>query len=489
MRTEILRVEFLNKTFSQEKVLNNVSFNVFEGETLALLGANGAGKTSLINIISGITPMDSGKLFFRGKPVEIRSPRDAKTLGIYITHDQSCVIDTLSIAENIFLGREDSCFVNKKKLRRAAQAVMEQVGLSRKPDTPVGELSLSEKTLVQLAAVLLARPSLLIIDESSLLCSDMEPEKLFHVLRQLNAQNTAVIYITHNIREAIEISDRIFILKNGVSVGIYERGAYTADQIVAGVAGQETAAAPQTRIPSDEIVLRASHLSGSILRDVSFHVRRGEIFGITGLLDAGKTELLNILSGMKTKYQGQIFVDEREVFFSGPYDAMKYGIGYAPEDRNTYGFIPSMTVKENVTLSSLKRVSTLGWIHRKGERYFAEQFLKLLEAGGLNQRSYLKELSAGQQQQVQIAKCLAPHPRIMLMDEPDKGMDIVSKEDILQAIRKFSAEGLTFIVASTDIDRLLGICDRLLILQNGCVKGEVSGADMTPHQVISLAQE
>ena len=227
---------------------------------------------------------------------------------------------------------------------------------------------------MQLAAVLLARPSLLIIDESSLLCSDMEPEKLFHVLRQLNAQNTAVIYITHNIREAIEISDRIFILKNGVSVGIYERGPIPRTRLSRASPGRKRPRLRKQGSRRMKLCFGPRIFPAASCRMCPFMSAAGKASGITGLLDAGKTELLNILSGMKTKYQGQIFVGEREVFFSGPYDAMKYGIGYAPEDRNTYGFIPSMTVKENVTLSSLKRVSTLGWIHRKGERYFAEQF-------------------------------------------------------------------------------------------------------------------
>ncbi len=488
MRTEILRVEFINKTFSHEKVLNNVSFHIFEGETLALLGANGAGKTSLINIILGITPMDSGKLFFRGKPVEIKSPHDAKALGIYIAHDQNRVIDTLSIAENIFLGHEDSRFVSKKKLHREASSLMKQIALDRKPDTPVSELSLSEKALVQLAAVLVARPSLLIIDDSSFFGSDMGSKTLFRILRQLNAENTAVIFITHDVREAIQISNRIFVLKNGVSAGIYEKGAYTADQIITAIAGRDALSVHQAYSPSSEVVLRAACLTGNILQDVSFTVYKGEIFGITGLLDAGNTELLDILSGIQTKYCGKLYIDEREVVFSDPYEAMKCGIAYAPEDRNSYGFIPTMTVKENITLSSLKRVSTLGWIHKKDEQYFADRFLQLLEASQLDQKAYLKELSTGQQQQVQIARCLAPRPRIMLMDEPDKSMDIKSKEDILRAIRKLATEGTTLIIASADVDRLLHICDRLLILHNGRVRGEISGSEMTAHHVVAFTQ-
>lgn len=487
MREEVLRVEALNKTIGNERILCNISFQLFKGETLALLGANGAGKTSLINSLGALTPIDSGQIYYRERQVTLRNPFDAKVLGIYIAGNKRQILDNLTVAENITLGREDSFFLRKRRQNALAEKYLRDIGVDNiAPSQLAGSLSPSQKALVQLAAVYASHPSVLIIDEPSFFNSDMDQSMLWNAIRNLNKRDIAVIYITHSIDDALHIAGRILLLRNGVAAGCFERQACTREFLVSAMAGRQSPEIHRRPAPTGGILLSVEHLAGNTVKDVSFSVSRGEILGITGITGSGKTEILELISGIRQKTAGTISLLGKEVAIRTPASAVAQGICYAPEDIAAMGPIPHLTVGENIVLPALQRISTLGWIHAKAEKVFARTLLALLGQGELAQSTATSTLSGGLLQKVLIARCLSANPMILLLDEPTKSIDLLNRKMLLRGISEAARRGLTVIIASSDVSELMQLCDKLIVIRKGILKGELSVSGQSLSNILTI---
>ena len=489
MREEILRIEGLNKTIGNDRILNNISFSLFQGETLALLGANGAGKTSLINILGGRSQSDSGRIYYREKKVLLRNPFDAKTLGIYISSDKKRILDNLTVAENITLGRERSFFLGKHTCNKEAEQCLCDIGLANvAPSELAGNLSPSQKALVELASIYTARPSVLIIDEPSCFNSNMDFSNLKKVIRNINKSGIAVIYITHNIDNALNISDRIFILRSGVAAGTFDKSYCTKELLISVMVQSE----PNKYFIKENIphnpALCIKHLYSKLLKDISFEVNRGEILGIAGSSGSGKTELLEVLFGLRSYLSGNIILNGKTLKLSCPADAVSNGITYAPEDIMTFGTILDMSVRENISLSSLKRVSSLGWVNLRSERIFVNTMLSAVGQTHINQERSSSELSGGALQKMLIARCLSTKPAFLLLDEPTKSIDMTNRKTLMAGLRNATKDGLTVIIASSDITELIQICDRLLFIRNGSLKGEFTTDNNSPNLILSMIE-
>lgn len=489
MREEILRIEGLNKTIGNDRILNNISFSLFQGETLALLGANGAGKTSLINILGGRSQSDSGRIYYREKKVLLHNPFDAKTLGIYISSDKKRILDNLTVAENITLGRERSFFLGKRACNKDAEQCLCDIGLANvAPSELAGNLSPSQKTLVELASIYTARPSVLIIDEPSCFNSNMDFSNLKKVIRNMNKSGISVIYITHNIDNALNISNRILILRSGVAAGTFEKSCCTKELLISSmVQGEQNKHFVKKNI-SHSPVLCVKHLYSKLLDDFNFEVNRGEILGIAGNSGSGKTELLEVLFGLRPYLSGSIILNDKPLRLSCPADAISNGIAYAPEDITTLGTIADMSVRENISLSSLKRISSFGWISSWSERLFVDSMLSAVGQTHIDQERTSSELSGGTLQKILIARCLSIRPTVLLLDEPTKSIDMTNRKALMDGLRNATQNGLTAVVASSDIAELIRICDRLLLIRNGSLKGEFTTDNNSQNLILSMME-
>lgn len=473
MRSEILRVEALKKSFGDEKVLQNVTFSVFEGETLAILGANGAGKTSLINILGCSIQMDSGRIYFRDKLIDLKTSQEARMLGIYVVGDNSRIVDSLTVAENVMLGRERRIWISNRRLKSDVIPFLEEVKLSVHPDTLAGTLSAEERSALQLAAILSSSPSLLIIDNPSCLFSGLEVAQVRKIIKSLNHRNTAVIFITQDIMDAMIVSNRIMILRDGIAIGIFDKENCTYDQLLSVMIGKRIPSTnPSNRVSLNKF-LEIKDLSGNILRNINISIRKGEILGISGTSGAGKSELLDLIFGIKPNRSSSIRMDGEIIRNTNPSQAIKNRFAYAPEDNYKYGLVMTMSVRENLSLNAIRRVSQMGWICKRSERVFTETYLKLIQTAKIDQKRPVKNLSTGHQKIVQLLKCLASRPSVLLLDEPTKSIDVSSREYIKTIIRELSEQGMTIIIASSDVKELLTFCDRILVFHEGVITGEI----------------
>ncbi|MDY3751452.1 sugar ABC transporter ATP-binding protein [Christensenella minuta] len=491
MKTELLRVEFLCKFFHQDMILDHVTFNVFEGETLAILGANGAGKTPLVRILGGILQKDTGELFFREEPLFDYSLEKAQALGIHIVQHCGRIADSLTVAENICIPARPRGWINHRKIAARAKALMGLVGLARSPYALTGDLCASEKSLVELAAVLNLGPRLLIFDEPPLPYSGSLGQKILNVIAHLKAKGSSVIYVTDNIRDALQVADRILVLRDGIAAGIFDRQSPYFNPrdlltVMAGKGGGTQAYEPARR---DDVIMEVRDLSCRVLHDINFHIYRGEILGIVGPMDSNKSVLLQLLYGFVRRTRGTILIDGEAVHIRSPKDAVRLGISYFTSMKEKSHLLPGLTVMENITLAAARRVSSLGWIKPHIEKHYAASLLEAFSIPPSLLSVVTGRLSSGLRQKIQFIQCLAAKPRIMLLYEPTNGIDLETKKEIREGIKRMAAEGCTFVVVSSNMQESLGICDRFLVLSGGAIKGELSKPEAEQSKIIELMQK
>jgi len=493
MAEMLLEMKEIDKSFPGVKVLQNVQFSLNSGELHALMGENGAGKSTLMKILNGIYSKDNGTIIVKGKPEEITSTKVAEGLGISIIHQELNLIPYLSIMENIFLGREfklgKTPFVNWKKMRSEAERYLKQLGMDLDPRTIVEELSVGQQQMVEIAKALSMQADILVLDEPTAALTDREIEKLFEVIAALKAKGVGMIYISHRMEEIFQISDRITVLRDGKYIGTRKTKETDMDELVRMMVGRDiNDRFPKIEITPGEERLRVEGISlGQKLRDISFSVRSGEILGLAGLMGAGRTEVAKVLFGVTPATQGKIFIDGKEATIRKPIDAIGAGIALVTEDRKHEGLILSLSIRENLSLPNLAKLSVSGFMKRSKESVLSEETIEKLHIRTPHAEQVVGALSGGNQQKVVIGKWLATKPKILILDEPTRGVDIGAKKEIYDLMNQLAKEGVAILMISSELPEVLGMSDRIIVMHEGRVTAELSREEATQERIMHAA--
>ncbi len=477
----LLRAEAVSKSFGRVPVLRGVGFALEAGRTLGLVGQNGAGKSTLMNILAGSVAPDSGRLEWRGAPYAPRRPADAMKAGIAQIHQELNLFPNLTIAENLFLGGfpllKNLPLIDRRDMGRRAAALLEEVGLGLPPDTPVERLSAGERQLVEIARALGAGASLIILDEPTTSLSAREVERLFGLLGNLKSRGAAMIYISHALEDVLRLSDDILVLRDGEAVGSGPRADFTLERLVSLMVGRglDRLFPPRKGRPGDEVIFEARGLTQrGIIRDVRFRLRRGEILGIFGLMGAGRSETARILFGLDACERGEILVEGRPLP-GGPRGRIREGIAFVTEDRRQDGLCLEASIDDNLALVSLGRFARrrTGWLDlgrcAAAVRAVGEA-VRLTSAGGGDRPA--RTLSGGNQQKVVLGKWLMARPRVFILDEPTRGIDVGARYEVYQLINSAADEGAGVLLISSELDELVGLCDRILVMSHGEIRAE-----------------
>jgi ribose transport system ATP-binding protein len=488
----LLHVSGLEKSYTAP-VLIAFSLTVQRGEVHALVGSNGAGKSTFARVLSGLTSRDGGDIQLDGRPHHPTSAREAARAGVIMVPQELNVIRTLSVAENVFLHGLPRLggFVRFAALHSAAREALSRVGLGAvDPALPAGRLGVGQQQLVAIAGALSQKCRLLILDEPTAALTDPEVEQLFVNIRRLQREGVAIIYISHRMDEIRRIADRITVMRDGRTVATHRGGDATSAELIREMVGHDLPerTSPAGR-PAGAVALRVRRLrAGDRVRDVSFEVRRGEILGVAGLVGAGRTETLRAIFGADAKDDGEIFVGDERVVVRSPVDAVRAGIGLVPEDRARDGLLWAQSVRVNTTLSTVWRhAGCLGWLDADAENRTTDAFGGRLRLRCASYEQPVGELSGGNQQKVLVARWLARDCRILLFDEPTRGIDVATKDTIYALLRDLASEGKAVVVVSSDLVELMALCDRLLVMSQGRVTAEFMPAEWTPEKVTHAA--
>lgn len=497
MAEPIIVVRNLSKAFPGVQALKDVQFDLYPGEVHTLVGENGAGKSTLMKILSGVYQRDSGDIIVNGKPVEIPNPRAAQKLGISIIHQELNLMNHLSAAQNIFIGREprrgSGFFLDEKALNAKAKELFDMLHMDLDPKVKVGDLTIAKQQMVEIVKALSFNARVLIMDEPTSPLNEAEVEELFGIIRHLRSQGVGIVYISHRMDELFRISDRITVLRDGQYIGTYGASESNLDQIIALMVGRKIDGAAR-RVPKGrpgEVVLDVRNLKrGRTIKDVSFKVRRGEILGFAGLMGAGRTEVARAIFGADPLDSGEIYVDGKKVSIHCPRDAAKHGIGYLSEDRKRYGLAVGMSLVDNVCLTNLPGfMNTVGILKPvKMEEATKKQVSALtIKTPSLAQR--VKFLSGGNQQKVVVAKWLVKNSDVLFFDEPTRGIDVGAKEEIYQLLNELASAGKAVIMISSELPEILRMSDRIVVMCEGHITGELEGATATEESVMKLATQ
>ena len=495
----LLRMKGISKSFPGVKALDEVDLEVYEGEVLALVGENGAGKTTLMEILNphpaptGFYKQDSGRIFLKGEEIRPRDPSEAQALGISFIHQHFNLAPNLTVAENVFLGREPrrSNFlriIDRAEMRRKTREILDSMGVSISPDTLVGSLSVAHRQVVEIAEALSRDAGLIIMDEPTSALDRDETERFFDIVRRMKANKISVIFITHRLEEVFEIADRVVVLRDGRRIGGVDINDADINSVVRMMVGRELTMFPKEPAKMGDTIMEVKDLSRSgTVENVSFQLRKGEILGIAGMVGAGRTEMVRALFGIDKKDSGRVHMDGREVRIDSPRDALKAGLGLVPEDRQLQGLVLLMAVSENITLPGLDRISRWGVINRHREREIADHYVDrlMIQTPGIDQP--VMGLSGGNQQKVVLAKWLALEPRVLILDEPTRGIDVGAKADVHALMSKIAGQGIGIIMISSEMPEILGMSDRIVVMAGGRITGEFSREEADQEKIMNCA--
>jgi ribose transport system ATP-binding protein len=486
-----LRAHGVTKRYPGVVALDDVALEVAPGEIHALIGENGAGKSTMMKILFGVVQPDSGRIELDGAAVAISSPQAARALGVSMVHQELNLVPALDVGRNIFLGREPSLapgLVDWPRLYRETETLLGDLGIRLVPRTPVRRLSTAQKQLVEIARALSWQPRLLILDEPTSSLSQTEIAELFRILRDLRARGTAVLYISHRLEELDEIADRVTVFRDGRLVGTVAAATPIPELIRMMVGRGVDQQFPRVRSPPGAEVLRVEGLArGDAVRNVSFAVRAGEIVGMAGLVGAGRTETARLIFGADKRHAGRIVVNGREATISSPADAIAAGIALLPEDRKLQGLVLPLPVANNVSLATLSEVSRMGFVNGGRRDDIARRFVKDLRIRTPNIKFRVRNLSGGNQQKVVLAKWLAADPSVIIFDEPTRGIDVGAKVEVYGFMNQLTARGAAVLLISSELPEVLGMSDRVLVMHAGRLVGDLPIDHATPERVIALA--
>ena len=487
----LLEMRAITKRFPGVLALADVSFDVERGEVHALVGENGAGKSTLMKILSGVYTRDGGEIIFKGAPFMVKSPRAAQVAGITTIYQELNQVAYLSVTENIFLGSEimRGPFVDWPTMHARARALLAKLHLDVDPRVPLNTLGVAQQQMVEVAKALHHKADLIIMDEPTSALSLREIEDLFAIIHELKSSGVGIIYISHHLDESFAVSDRISVFRDGRLIGTYPTSELDVDQLIRLMVGRDlTEQYPKEVTPRGRAVLQVKNLSqGDRLHDISFDAFAGEVLGVAGLVGAGRTELVRAIFGADPIDSGQIWVDGRAVTIRGPRDAIRNGIALLTEDRKQQGLVLQMSVRDNISMAVLNRLTTGPFTSRKKESGLAQGYIDSMAIKTPNQEQLVINLSGGTQQKVVLAKWMATNPEVLIFDEPTRGIDVGAKVEIYKLINQFAEQGVAIIMISSELTEILGMSDRIMVIHEGHVAGFLDRAEATQEKILELA--
>jgi ribose transport system ATP-binding protein len=486
----LLEMKGIGKTFPGVKALEGVNLTIREGQVHALLGENGAGKSTLIKILSGAYSKDEGQIFFDGQPVEIRSPQDAQALGISTIYQEFNLAPHLTVAENIFLGHlpRKGATIDWAAARAGSREILDRLGVALSVDTPTGGLSVAEQQLVEIAKSLNRKTRVLIMDEPSAVLGDKDLEKLFQVVRSLQASGIGIIYISHRLKEIFELADQVTVLKDGRYVDTRNVSEVSMDDLVRLMIGRDLKDVYPKRTPNPgEVLLEVKNVSRSkLVHDISFQLRAGEIVGFAGITGSGRTEVARVIFGADP-YTGEMLISGKPYKASSPADAIAHGVALVTEDRKAQGLLLKLSVAINTTVSGLKQLCRFGVIQKGRELKLVQNMIQQLSIKTPTPNFIVVNMSGGNQQKVVLARWLSIGTRIFILDEPTRGIDVGSKHEIYEIMADLTAKGVAVMMISSELPEILGMSDRIMVMRQGTIVKELSRAEASEEAIMSYA--
>jgi len=487
----IVEMKHICKSFYGIQALDNASFDLRKGEVMALLGENGAGKSTLVKILSGVYTRDSGEMKLFGQDIEGNlSPKKAQELGITIIHQELNMCNHLTVAQNVFLGREirKGGILNEAEMNKRTQAVLDSLKITDiKPNTVVGDLQVSKQQMVEIAKAVETKSRILIMDEPTSALTNKEIDKLFEIIRDLKSKGVGIVYISHRLEELKDIVDRVIIMRDGHFIKECDFKDITMDEIIKNMVGREIKNKfPRIKVEKGEKIFSVKNLcSGKMVNNVSFDAYKGEILGIAGLMGAGRTETTRAIFGADRKDCGTIEVDGKEIIINNPRDAIKQGVVLVPEDRKKDGLCTKLSIKHNIALPNLDILcSKLGILKRNEESLMLDKAVKSLNIKLANGDVNAASLSGGNQQKIVIAKWLSRNSKVVIFDEPTRGIDVGAKIEIYNLMNKLKSEGKGVVFVSSELPEVLGIADRIIVMCEGHITGELMAKDATQEKIM-----
>lgn len=488
----LLQAEGIDKSFPGVHALDHVDFDLHEGEAHVVLGENGAGKSTLMKIFSGSLPKDSGRILLDGEEVEIRNPQHARDLGIGMVYQELSLIPTLSAAENVFLGRlpkrKPVNIVDWTQVFSTAASILDDLGADIDPKTPVRDLGMAQRQLTEIAKVLSMNVRILLLDEPTSALSDEEREHLFETIRRLQENGVAILYVSHRLAEVPKIGQRVTVLRDGKGIGTLAVGDTDEATLIRMMVGRELVEQfPKEQIECGKEILRIEGLTvKGKLEDLSLSLHEGEILGIFGVMGAGRTDFARTLFGFEHPESGDIFLNGDEVRISSPWEAIDLGLGYMTEDRRD-GVVPRLPIPPNITLASLDRMTRLGFLKRDEERKAAEHYVEELDIATPSLYQKVELLSGGNQQKVALAKWLCSESKILILDEPTRGIDVGAKVEVFRLMNDLAREGVGIIMISSELPEVVAMADRILVMSRGKIVADFAGGECTQEDVLRCA--
>ncbi len=493
MNQPILEMRKIGKRFPGVIALDGVDFSISPGEVVALAGENGAGKSTLMKILGGVYQPDDGQIFINGQEKKINSVTDASANGIGFVHQELNVLDNLTVAENVFLGREPrrlGFLVDRQKINREAEIYLKRLGLNISPKTRLSELSIAQQQMVELAKALSLNARILIMDEPTSSLTLTETDRLLEVIKDLRNQNVSLIYISHRLGEIKQIADRVIVLRDGKNAGSLERTEINHDAIVKMMVGRDIERfdrPPTDRANHDFIGVRDLRTRRYPLCAISFDVRKGEILGFAGLVGAGRSEAAQAIFGVDAPVSGKVVIEDKQIKISSAQDAIKNGIYLIPEDRRNSGLILDLPIRENITLPALVRYTSAGLVSQDAESKTAKTMCEKLNVKTPSIETKAANLSGGNQQKVVLAKWLSLEPKLLIFDEPTRGIDVGAKAEIYQLMRSLADSGVAIVMISSDMEEVLGESDRVAVMHEGKITGILERAEASEEAIMQLA--
>jgi len=489
--TEILALKNITKDYPGVKALDNVSISFEKGEVHALVGENGAGKSTFIKIISGAIRPTSGTIVYEGKEYSYLEPSKAINMGIAVVYQELIQFESMTVADNIFMGLKQSgerVLVNDKERCEKAVELLKKFDCEISPTTLVRNLSIANRQIVELAKAMVKNAKVVIMDEPTAAITVSEQEKLYKLVRRLKEDGVTVIYISHRLEELFEICDRVSVLRDGKYIATKNIQETNKHDLIKLMVGRElTTVYPTKRPPEKEVVLEVNDLSGNGVKNINFKLHKGEILGFAGLVGAGRTELMHLIYGAAKKEKGTIKVKDDKLNLQSPVDGMKAGIGLIPEDRKQQGCFIDKPIYWNISISNLSNVSSYGVMDKKSEMKMAEEYKERLRIKAPSLHQQTNGLSGGNQQKVVIAKTLASNPDILIFDEPTRGIDIGARHEIYLLMNELAEQGKSILMVSSDMEELLGMSDRIIILHEGKQVGELNKEEFSQEIILAYA--
>ncbi len=496
MDKPLVLMEGIEKSFTGVHALSQCRFELQSGEVMALVGENGAGKSTLMKILTGVYSKDSGHIFYKGREVEIHNPAAAQHLGISIIHQELNLMPHLTVAQNIFIGREPRQFrilLNDEQINAKTSELFAMMHLKLDPRAKVADLTVAKQQMVEIAKALSYNAEVLIMDEPTAALTETEIDELFNIIRQLRAKGVGIVHISHRLEELKQISDRVTVMRDGQYIDTVKTSETSIDKIISMMVGrtifESVPEIPEN--PSSDIMLDVKKLNrGSMVKDVSFNLKKGEILGFAGLMGAGRTEVARAIFGADTAESGEVYIKGQRVSIKSPRDAVLQGIGYLSEDRKRYGLTLGMDVETNVVLAAYKKfLGFLGVVKDKETRVIADHYVKALSIRTPSIQQRTKNLSGGNQQKVIIGKWLTANTEILIFDEPTRGIDVGAKSEIYKLLNDLAQQGKSIIMISSELPEILRMSHRIIVMCEGRITGELNGATATQEQIMKYATQ